>query len=117
MPNFNAEARTVRDQVQTTSPRGQAHIKCTEHRRCSVLEAVRDLVATYVEDIASRRGGASVDQWMCLCKKTLTGSFGRNSGHLIGEKYCGLVPCTASSKQQIPELKDLAGGLRKAKSL
>ena len=77
-------------------------------------QAVRDLVATYVEDLASRRDGAKVDQWLCVCKKPLTGSFGRKFGHLIGEKRCGLAPCTALSNEQRSELKDLAGGRQKA---
>ena len=77
-------------------------------------EAVWDLVATYVEDIASRRDRAKVDQWLCVCKKTLTGSFGRKVGHLTGKKGCGLAPCTALSNEERSEPKGLAGGLQKA---
>ena len=78
-------------------------------------EAERAMVARYVEDIASRRDGAKVDQWLCVCKKTLTGSFGRKFGHLIGKKGCGLAPCTALSNEERSELKGLAGS-RKAAS-
>ena len=77
-------------------------------------EAEKDLVARYVEDIASRRDGAKVDQWLCVCKKTLTGSFGRKFGHLIGKKGCGLAPCTALSNEERSELKGLAGGRKAA---
>ena len=78
------------------------------------LKDEKDLVARYVEDIASRRDGAKVDQWLWVHKKTLIGSFGRKFGHHIGKKGCGLAPCTALSNKERSELKGLAGGRKAA---
>ena len=49
-----------------------------------------------MEDLASRRDGANVDQWLCVCTKPLTGSFGRKLGHLVSEKgvWASTVYCS-----------------------